>query len=347
MVLGDYFSALFATIRTSPGLFFGAALIFGSIAAIATASGEFFMLQIFQGNMFDPYANFDQVLPGTFFGAFGSAAIAQVVLVIGQTFNWGIYSIMIGRGAVGLSTSLGQGFRLLRGQWGKLVGLMVLGLLAMVAFGLIIALLMFLVVAVAFSGSEPDTGLAIGLTVLAMLLAFVAPAVTAIFLTVRWHLVIPAIVVEDRGIFDGLRRSWQLTRGYFWRTLGIWLLFSLILGIVSAVITSPLVFISSFVLLSAGTEGELLGSMLVLNLLLNAIGSLVSFVVTNMGVLISIFFYYDYRFRKEGLGLHFQQIAAQVGGATPTDRFDTSGHTIGNTGDIAQDLIPGRQVPGA
>ena len=77
--------------------------------------------------------------------------------------------------------------------------------------------------------------------------------------------------------------------------------------------------------MSAGTEAQLTSSMLFINLLITAVTSLVSFVVTNMGVLISVHFYYDYRFRKEGLGLHLQQLAAQRGSQSNTDRFDTSG----------------------
>ena len=153
------------------------------------------------------------------------------------------------------------------------------------------------------------------------------------------------MVVEDIGIFAALRRSWGLTRGYFWRTLGITLLFALILGIVSAVITAPLSFISQFVLMSAGTEGELLGSMLIITLIITAVTSLVSFIVTNMGVLISIMFYYDYRFRKEGLGLSFQQLAAQHVSGSVADRFDTSGQQGPAAPDETNDLIPGRFIP--
>src|SRR5699024_12526987 len=41
--LGDYFNSLFSTLRKSPGLYFGAALIFGGLAAILTATGEFLL----------------------------------------------------------------------------------------------------------------------------------------------------------------------------------------------------------------------------------------------------------------------------------------------------------------
>ena len=341
LTLGDYFSGMFATIRKSPGLFFGAALIFGSIAAIIAATGEFFFLRAFGTTIADPTANFDDVISGGGIGFFGSLMLSQLVLLVGQTFNWGLYSIMMGRGAINMKTSLGHGFRLLRGQWGKLVGLLALMIVAVVLVYLVMVLLLIVVAAATFGTGEPE-GAAIGLAILGFFLAILVPGIVALFFAIRLHLVIPAMVVEDIGIFAALRRSWGLTRGYFWRTLGIVLLFAIILGIVSVVITGPLSFIGQFVLMSAGTEGQLLGSMLIVTLIITAISSLVSFIVTNMGLLVSIMFYYDYRFRKEGLGIHFQQLAAQHASASIADRFDTSGQQVAASNDEADDLIPGR-----
>ena len=342
LTLGDYFSGLFATIRKSPGLFFGAALIFGAIAAVITATGEFFLLRSFGATMADPFATANQLFTGGGIGFIGSIMLSQLVLMVGQTFNWGMYSIMMGRGAIDMKTSLSQGFRLLRGQWGKLIGLLALMVVAIIAVYLVMALLLALVAAVTFAGGEPESGGAIAAAIFGFLLAVVIPLVAAVFFAIRWHLIIPAMVVEDIGIFAALRRSWGLTRGYFWRTLGIVLLFGIILGIVSAIITAPLSFIASFVLMSAGTEGQLLTSMLITNLIITAVSTLVSFIVTNMGVLISIMFYYDYRFRKEGLGIHFQQLAAQQASGSVADRFDTSGQQGPAANDETNDLVPGR-----
>ena len=342
--LGDYFASMFATIRKSPGLFFGAALIFGSLAAILAATGEFFLVRSFGTAMFGPYAEFDRLFTGLGFGFFGAMLLSQLVMLLGQTLNWGMYSAMVARGAIGMKTSLGQGFRLLRGQWGRLIGLIALLIAAVVVVWLVVALLAFLIIALAFAGGEPQSGAGVAATVAGVLLAIFAPLVVALFFVIRWYLVIPTMVIEDVSIFAALRRSWRLTRGHFWRTLGIALLFALILGIVSAIITSPLSFISGFIVASAGTEAELFGSIMVVNLLINAIATLITFIVTNMAVLISIFFYFDYRFRKEGLGLHFQQLASQYSAGARSDRFDTSWEQPRGADDEADDTIPGRHV---
>lgn len=344
MTLGDYFSSMFATIRKSPGLFFGAALIFGSLAGILAATGEFFLQRSLGNALVDPTAQFEQIFSGAGLGFFGAMLLSQLVMLLGQTFNWGIYSTMVARGAIGMKTTLGQGFRLLRGQWPKLIGFIVLLVAAVFVVWLLVVVLAFVVITVTFSGNEPQSGAGVAATVLGVLAAIFVPLLVSLFFAIRWYLVIPAMIVEDLGIFAALRRSWRLTRGYFWRTLGIALLFGLILGFVSLIITSPLSFISGFIVASAGTEAQLIGSILIVNLLINAVSTLITFIVTNMALLISVFFYFDYRFRKEGLGLHFQQLATQRAPGATTDRFDTSMEPAASADEETDDAIPGRHV---
>lgn len=348
MTLGDYFSSMFSTMRKSPGLFFGAALIFGSVAAILAATGDFLLTRSFGSAMFAPTAQFNDMLPGFGLGFVGAAVLSQLVMLLGQVLSWGMYSAMIARGAIGLKTSLGQGFRLLRGQWGRLIGLIALLIAAVVVVWLVAALLAFLVVAVAFAGGQPESGAGAAVTVLGALVALALPLLAGVFFAIRWYLIIPVMMIEDIGIVAALRRSWRLTRGHFWRTLGIVLLFAVILGIVAAIITAPLGFVSGFIVVTAGTEAQLFGTLLVVNLIISAVSSLVTFIVTNMAVLISIFFYFDYRFRKEGLSLHFQQLAARYAATTTADRFDTSMQQQSTAADDADDIIPGRHLtPGA
>jgi hypothetical protein len=49
-------------------------------------------------------------------------------------------------------------------------------------------------------------------------LALIVPGLIVL---VRWFLAYPPLVLEDRGIRESLRRSWDLTRGRFWPMLGL------------------------------------------------------------------------------------------------------------------------------
>jgi hypothetical protein len=63
------------------------------------------------------------------------------------------------------------------------------------------------------------------------------------FLLVRWILLVPVIVLENRGLFASLDRSSELVRGHGWSVLGVILVTLLILfgvGILVGVALSPL-----------------------------------------------------------------------------------------------------------
>jgi hypothetical protein len=63
--------------------------------------------------------------------------------------------------------------------------------------------------------------------------------VPGIYLLVRWYFVAPVVVVERVGALAALRRSGELVRGHWWRTLGILLLTNLAAALPALVIAVP------------------------------------------------------------------------------------------------------------
>jgi hypothetical protein len=58
-----------------------------------------------------------------------------------------------------------------------------------------------------------------------------------IFLQTKFLYTVPAIAIEETGGIDGMKRSWTLTRGAFWRTLGYYLVASLAVGVIASVVS--------------------------------------------------------------------------------------------------------------
>ncbi len=130
------------------------------------------------------------------------------------------------------------------------------------------------------------------------------------YFATRWGLANPAIISENLGGSAGLKRSWQLSQGFFWRVFG----------------TSSVVTLLSLLLvwLPQLLAGYLLGS-----LSASAVQIQVSYVV--LGNFLSIFsfpfasavttlIYYDLRIRKEAFDLQFRTERGQppVAPVTPT-----------------------------
>ena len=55
-----------------------------------------------------------------------------------------------------------------------------------------------------------------------------------------------AVVIEELGALDGLRRSWQLTRANWWRILGITLVVGIMVGIIGQVVMIPVSLLPAF-----------------------------------------------------------------------------------------------------
>ncbi len=80
-------------------------------------------------------------------------------------------------------------------------------------------------------------GAAAGAAGLLFLLVIVLIPV-AIFIQIKLLYTVPAIALEQVGGIDGMKRSWTITRGAFWRTFGYYLVASLAVGVIGSVASS-------------------------------------------------------------------------------------------------------------
>lgn len=111
-----------------------------------------------------------------------------------------------------------------------------------------------------------------------------------------------AAVVEGQGPWSSIKRSWNLTQGYFWRTLGYLIVIALlgwvISGLPALVVTVPV--------------STLLQSQPALSLLINTIvGAILQAIVTPFTLIAFTLMYYDLRIRKEGFDLERLMTAMQ------------------------------------
>jgi len=121
----------------------------------------------------------------------------------------------------------------------------------------------------------------------------------AVYLLVRWSLVLAAMMAEDIGPIRGLGRSWNLVRGSWWRTLGI----LAIVVIMQVIITYGLLILFS-VIAALVSSGDFQAAVV------QVVGTLVSAVVSPIVYIAIVLLYFDLRVRKEGLDL--DQLAQQT-----------------------------------
>jgi hypothetical protein len=133
-------------------------------------------------------------------------------------------------------------------------------------------------------------------------------AAAAIWLSTRTALAAPTIVLEGAGVRQGLRRSFALTRGAFWRTFGIIVLVSVIAAIAGSMLAVPFSLVG---VVGMAATGDNLQSGLVMMVLASHLGQIVSGTLTTpftagvVGLL-----YIDRRIRLEGLDVTLIRAAA-------------------------------------
>ena len=125
-----------------------------------------------------------------------------------------------------------------------------------------------------------------------LIMSFIAVPYIA-FITTRWGINIPGIIIENVGARAGLDRSWALTSKDAWHALGTLFTSSLLVYLVS------------------GLPGILVGYASRQYGILPELGPFVSIIIAQLGSLIStplsasagVILYYDLRVRREGFDL--------------------------------------------
>ena len=177
----------------------------------------------------------------------------------------------------------------------------------LIGYTVLVALLVTVVVGVLVTGFVL-LSLAIGpWTILLAVLLGLSAIPLGLWLSTKLLLVPATLVLEHATIFGAIARSWRLTRGRFWSTLGIIVIISISFSVLAQVVSVPFSFLTSglstiFTPTGAPEPGAIIailaGSLLTQAVLL-LIQTIAMIVQSTAGALV----YIDCRMRHEGLDL--------------------------------------------
>ncbi len=204
------------------------------------------------------------------------------------------------------------------------IGMLVIGLLAMIGYMLAYAA-MTVAISREYLGQDITPGEAyqqvipsLGtLIVTAILVAVVVGIgmmlciIPGVYLAVALTFAIPVVVLEGLGATAALSRSMELVRGYWLRVFGTMFLLGLIVGLIQMAILWPVnMIVVAGISHSSPAAGQAISQ------LVNTLASMVLFPLSMTGLIV---LYYDLRVRKEGFDLQLmtQQIGAKLGVAPP------------------------------
>lgn len=299
---GTLLWAPFQVLRRNPKATFGSALLVQTVVMLSTLLIVGTVSFVVLGRLANaPADQRDTLRAGSIAAIILSALVPVVLTLIGSALLQGIIVVEVARSALGEKLTLRGLWRAARGRLWALVGWTLLLTLALVVAIAVAAGLV--AVLVLLGGAWQVAAIVVGV------LAFFGLLVLGAWIYIRVSLVPSLIVLERLGIRAAVRRSWSLTIGYFWRTLGVQFLVAAIVNVISQIVTTPLSllfgFATSLVDPNAALDSYLPSIILYVLLLFVALvmGAIAAVVQSATTALI----YIDLRMRKEGLDLGLQR----------------------------------------
>ncbi len=283
--LGDIFDAAFKIIRFNPQATAGAAVL---VAAVAMSIPVLITGIVSLTVDFDAASGlltYDDVAAALLSG--GSLLVGAMLSSIGLMLVTGMIAQVCVAAAVGRRLSLGQAWAATRGSRWRLVGLtLLLGTVSVLLIGAYVGAWVAVVML-----TKPVVIVIWGLITLPLFGVFM------VWFWIRFfYLPAPALMIERLGVFAAIARGYSLSRGHFWRTLGIALLTYLLAQIAGTLLAMPISVVLTVSGLSTGTTDSAYFFLILGQALSTVVAA--AFVTPFTGCVTSLQ-YLDLRIRKE------------------------------------------------
>ncbi len=304
--VGEILDGAVKALRFNPRVMFGFTTVVAVVASLILV-----LIQVLSFNTFltEGSLDFEATSSSEFFstisGLIAASLVSLLVYLAAFVFIIGTLVGAVSDAVIGRKPSPGDILRRI-GKRGflRLTGLM----LTLQLVPTLVLVLLGLIIAGLFALATPAG-------VIALLILFPTAIILGTFIAIKILYCIPALVLEKLTVRAAIVRSWQLIRGAWWRTFGIYFLVNFIINFVSQIVQLPFGFIASAMggLVAAGTDQN--NSVLAGVVAIVVLGSVLAILLIGpfYAGIISLM-YVDQRIRSEGLDVSLAQ-AAQNGPA--------------------------------
>ncbi|WP_230685104.1 glycerophosphoryl diester phosphodiesterase membrane domain-containing protein [Cellulomonas sp. JZ18] len=294
--LGEILDGSVRAVRANPMVMFGLAAMVVTVAVALQTLLQLYVAGLLAGALGDALVGVDgttdaAAVSEVFSLSLAGTASGPLLLPVSSVLT-GLLIVSVSRSVLGRRVSMREVVRSPRVWW--VLGFTLLVLLAQVVLAAAwvgLSVLLF---------AQQQEGAAFAVVLVGALLLAAAFA----WLTVRTLLVPPALMLEGKPFWATVARAWRLTRGSFWRLLGIYLLASVLVAVVGSLFVFPASLLSGVVLGMTGSTS--------LTIVLTAVGTIVGMTIsTSFLAAVVALLYVDVRMRREGLDLELARAASE------------------------------------
>ena len=314
--IGEILGGAFESLRANPKAMFVPSLVVMSIMGLISAGGfAFFFSRLSLPGVTtseeltdaEIEANLDK-LWSSIAGLVVQTGLTSVLTVFAASILTGLLIVTVSRTILGRKASLRDVWQRTKPRVGALIGQVIiiqiiLGVATVVFIAIGVGVFWLPMSSVIANGGDDGSAGLIVLTIIGLVVATLAFMLGLFALGCKLCLAPAALILENIGVFEGISRSWALTRGYFWRVVGVRLLSTIIISVVSWAASSALNFVTQGLALMAPNAmlAVLAGSVLV--------SSLIQAVTMPFDSAVVALIYTDLRMRSEGLDVELRRAA--------------------------------------
>jgi hypothetical protein len=328
LAFGTILGASFQVMRRNPRPTFGTAVLFYGVVTLISAGAFAAILAYYLWALTNSASGDNEDFATSDYADFSAGFLAAILIgflipvalsVVTSAVLQGIISLEVARGTLGEKLKLRGIWRLARGRIGALIGwsFLLVGIL-LVVYAIVIAILIAI-------GTAGGVGGIIAAVVLGFVL-FLGLAVLSVWVSTKLSLVPSILMLERLSISGAIRRSWGLTNGFFWKTLGIELLVNFIISTALQIISIPVSLIVGFAATLFNPNGDQTAAIVTIVISYLVLG-IVTIVIGSIGLIVEsavvTLIYLDIRMRREGLDLDLLRFveARQAGTQNLADPF--------------------------
>ena len=314
--IGEILGGAFESLRANPKAMFVPSLVVMSIMGLISAGGfAFFFSRLSLPGVTtseeltdaEIEANLDK-LWSSIAGLVVQTGLTSVLTVFAASILTGLLIVTVSRTILGRKASLSDVWQRTRPRVWALIGQtlliqLILTVITAVFVAVAVGIGWALLGNVIANGADEDSAGTFVVVFLVLLALLVVLGLAIFALMCKLCLAPAALVLENIGVMEGISRSWTLTRGYFWRIVGIRLLSFIIVFVATQVVSQGVSIVMQGLVYAAP---NMTIAIMVATTLLN---SLIQAAILPFDSAVVALMYTDLRMRSEGLDVELRHAA--------------------------------------
>lgn len=310
--IGDIYQGAFAAIKTNARTMFGFTAALLGVVLVISIGINYAIINLVLPNYLSPsspYAAVFTSLSGSFSQLGGS-----LLQVLATVLLSGLIVVAVSRSVLGRVASSKEVWERTKSKFLPLIGLNIITSIISGLMMIIGIVVFFVLLASVASTAKTDREFLqdLGVSLVGLLILMVISALVSSYLSIKFSVASPAMVLENLGVFAAIGRSWSLTRGNFWRLFGINILTAIITSMVAGIFGGIAGALGAiFVVVGSSSPEDVLASLNTTYILTMVMSTIAQLLILPFTSSVNALLYIDLRMRKEGLDVELRNAVVE------------------------------------